>query len=61
MKIIILLFAFSFGFGVNVKKSADDLKDISLRNEMKRNQNELKRYQHHPNMLPEVEIIAPLF
>ncbi|RDV12564.1 hypothetical protein DXT99_22635 [Pontibacter diazotrophicus] len=58
MKIVILLFAFSFGFSANVKKSADDLKAISIRNEIKQNQNELKRFQHHPNMLPEVEIIA---
>lgn len=60
MKIIILLFAFSFGFGANVKKSADDLKSISSRNEINRNQNELKRYQQLPNLLPEVEIIAQI-
>lgn len=58
MKIMILLTAFSFGFGANVKKSADDLKAISVRTEMKQSQNELKRFQHHPNMLPEVEVIA---
>ncbi|MFD2999986.1 hypothetical protein ACFS7Z_06415 [Pontibacter toksunensis] len=58
MKIIILLSAFSFGFGANVKKSADDLKSISSRYEMKLNQNELKRYQQLPNLLPEVEVIA---
>lgn len=58
MKIIILLFAFTFGIGANVKKSADDLKGISLRSEMKQKQNEVKRYQQYPNLLPEVEIVA---
>ncbi len=51
MKIVILLFAFTFGFGANVKKSADDLKEISKRNEA-------RQYQHYPNLLPEVEIVA---
>lgn len=60
MKIIILLFAFSFGFGANVKKSADDLKSISSRNVLNKNMKELKRYQHHPNMLPEVIVVAPI-
>ncbi|MHA6249490.1 hypothetical protein ACXYMU_16220 [Pontibacter sp. CAU 1760] len=51
MKIIILLFAFSFGIGASVKKSADDLKEIAERNEM-------KSLQVYPNLLPEVEIVA---
>ncbi|PRY14866.1 hypothetical protein CLV24_103103 [Pontibacter ummariensis] len=51
MKIIVLLFAMLFGLGANVKKSADDLKEISKRNEM-------KAYQNLPNLLPEVEIVA---
>ncbi|MCJ8165427.1 hypothetical protein MKJ04_11285 [Pontibacter sp. E15-1] len=51
MKIIILLFAFAFGFGASVKKSADDLKEIAERNE-------IREYQQYPNMLPEVEIVA---
>ena len=51
MKIVILLFAFVFGFGANVKKSADDLREISRRNQV-------KQYQHYPNLLPEVEIVA---
>ncbi|GAB3541611.1 hypothetical protein GCM10027443_41150 [Pontibacter brevis] len=59
MKIIILLFAFAFGMGANFKKSANDLREISTRNEMNQNQRELKRYQHYPNLLPEVEVIAP--
>lgn len=52
MKIIILLFAFVFGFGATVKKSADDLKEMKARTE-------LSEYKNYPNMLPEVEIVAP--
>ena len=51
MKIVILLFAFVFGFGANVKKSADDMKEISQRNE-------IRKYQSYPNLLPEVVIVA---
>lgn len=51
MKIVILLFAFVFGFGANVKKSADDMKEISQRNEV-------RKYQSYPNLLPVVEIVA---
>lgn len=58
MKILILLFAFTFSVGASIKKSADDLREISVRNELKQNQNELKRFQHYPNLLPEVEVIA---
>ncbi|PRY14867.1 hypothetical protein CLV24_103104 [Pontibacter ummariensis] len=52
MKIIILLFAILFGFGATVKKSVDDMNQISTRNE-------IKEYKHHGNLLPEVEIVAP--
>ena len=51
MKIVILLFAFVFGFGANVKKSVDDVREISQRNEM-------RTYQNYPNLLPVVEITA---
>lgn len=51
MKILILLFAFTFGFGASVKKSADDLKEISKRNE-------IKQYNKYPNLLPVVEVVA---
>jgi len=51
MKIVILLFAFVFGFGANVKKSAEDLKEISKRNEV-------REYHNYPNLLPVVDIVA---
>lgn len=51
MKIIILLFAIMLGFGATVKKSVDELNEISARQE-------LSQYKHHPNMLPEVEVVA---
>ncbi|GAA4422714.1 hypothetical protein GCM10023188_00620 [Pontibacter saemangeumensis] len=51
MKILILLFAFTFGFGANVKKSIDDVKEISKRNQV-------KEYNKYPNLLPVVEIVA---
>jgi hypothetical protein len=50
MKIIILLSAIMFGFGANVKKSADDLREISKRQE-------LNQYKY-ANMLPMVEVVA---
>jgi hypothetical protein len=50
MKIILLLSAFMFGFGANVKKSADDMREMSKRNE-------LNQYKH-TNMLPMVEVVA---
>ncbi|MCC9135814.1 hypothetical protein ACFSKU_17470 [Pontibacter silvestris] len=53
MKIIILLFAMLFGFGATVKNSVDEVKEISARHE-------LNQYKHLPNMLPEVEIVAPI-
>ncbi|MDX5422631.1 MAG: hypothetical protein LPK07_01525 [Hymenobacteraceae bacterium] len=51
MKIIILLFALVFGFGATVKRTASDMKEMSSRME-------LNEYKHHPNLLPEVEIVA---
>lgn len=51
MKVIILLFAMLFGFGATVKKSADDIKVSSAKQE-------LNRYKTYPNLLPEVEIVA---
>lgn len=52
MKIVILIFVFIIGVGASVKKSADDIKEISVRQEL----NQLKNL---PNLLPEVEIVAP--
>lgn len=51
MKIIILLLAFVFGFGATVKKSGDDIKELKKRAEV-------REYNHYPNLLPEVEIVA---
>ncbi|MDX5422365.1 MAG: hypothetical protein LPK14_08940 [Hymenobacteraceae bacterium] len=51
MKIIILLFAFVFGFGATVKRTASEMEEMNKRME-------LNEYKHHPNMLPEVEIVA---
>ncbi|WP_158607173.1 hypothetical protein [Pontibacter oryzae] len=52
MKIVILIFLFAIGVGASVKKSAEDIKEISVRQEL----NQLKSL---PNLLPEVEIVAP--
>ena len=53
MKIIILLIALILGFGATCKKTADDLKEISI-------QHELNAANHeYPNMLPLVEVVAP--
>lgn len=52
MKIVILLLAMLLGFGATVRKSVDDAKEISIKHE-------LSKYKHLPNMLPEVEIVAP--
>lgn len=51
MKLIILLIAIVLGFAATVKKSANDLKEISSRNE-------IRAYKSLPNLLPEVEIVA---
>ncbi|WP_347157514.1 hypothetical protein [Pontibacter chitinilyticus] len=52
MKLIILLFAIVLGFGATVKRSADDMKVISFKHE-------LNVYKNYPNLLPEVNIVAP--
>ena len=52
MKIIILLFALALALGVALKKSASDMKEISIRKE-------LNSYRHHSNLLPAVEVVAP--
>lgn len=54
MKLIILLLAIVIGFGAIVKKSADDVKAISI-------QNEIQKFKNYPNLLPEVKIITPRF
>lgn len=54
MKLIILLLAITFGFGASVKSSVDELKKINDRHET-------NGFKHHPNMLPEVVIVAPNF
>jgi hypothetical protein len=53
MKIIILLFALIFGFGATCKKTANDLKEISVQHELN------AAYKQYPNMLPVVNVIAP--
>lgn len=53
MKIVILLFALLFGFGATCKKTASDLKEISIQHELN------AAYQQYPNMLPVVEVVAP--
>lgn len=52
MKIVILLFAFVASMGANIHKSAKDVKEINARQE-------LSQYKAYPNLLPEVEIVAP--
>jgi hypothetical protein len=52
MKILILLIALVLGFGATIKRSASDLKEISQRTE-------INSYKSYPNLLPEVEIVAP--
>lgn len=52
MKIVILLFALIFGFGATCKKTAHDLKKISIQHELNAG------YQQYPNMLPVVDVVA---
>ncbi|WP_157578428.1 hypothetical protein [Pontibacter roseus] len=52
MKILILLFGMTAAFGAAGKKTASDLKEIAIRNE-------LREYKTYPNLLPEVVITAP--
>ncbi|WP_242921963.1 hypothetical protein [Pontibacter liquoris] len=54
MKLIILLIVIILGFGATVKRSASDLKEISMKHE-------LSKYSNYPNLLPEVKIVAPHF
>jgi hypothetical protein len=56
MKIIILLFALVIGFGATCKKTADDV-STSAANHKK--QMELRELRSHPNVLPEVMVVAP--
>ncbi|WP_158607172.1 hypothetical protein [Pontibacter oryzae] len=52
MKIVILILAFMSGVGASIKKSASDIEKIKAHHE-------LNEYQKYPNLLPEVEIVAP--
>ncbi|CAM3382502.1 hypothetical protein POKO110462_00135 [Pontibacter korlensis] len=52
MKIVILIFAIMTGMGASIKKSATDLSEVKKRHE-------LNEYRGYPNLLPEVEIVAP--
>ena len=52
MKIVILIFAFIIGIALFIKKSATDMQEISVRQE-------LNEYKYQPNLLPVVEIVAP--
>ncbi|WP_266203479.1 hypothetical protein [Pontibacter kalidii] len=52
MKIVIVILALMTGMGASIKKSADEMEQVKKRIEL----NEYKRY---PNLLPEVEIVAP--
>ncbi|WP_157593720.1 hypothetical protein [Pontibacter actiniarum] len=52
MKIVILILAMMSGMGASIKKSADDMKKIKAHHE-------LNEYKSYPNLLPEVEIVAP--
>ncbi|MEJ8758400.1 hypothetical protein WG947_15410 [Pontibacter sp. H259] len=51
MKIIVLLLALFVAFGFAVKQSAENVKEITIEQEMK----ELQKY---PNLLPVVEVVA---
>ncbi|WP_181163647.1 hypothetical protein [Pontibacter mangrovi] len=52
MKIVILILAIMTGMGASIKKSATEQKEVQKRLE-------LNEYKSYPNLLPEVEIIAP--
>lgn len=54
MKLIILLLAIVLGFGAIGKKTVDDVNAI-------KSQNEILKLKIYPNLLPEVNIIAPRF
>lgn len=53
MKIVILILALIIGFGATCKKTAKDLKEISIQHELN------AAYREHPNMLPVVVVTAP--
>lgn len=52
MKIIVLLLALFFAFGLVVKESADEIKQVSI-------QQEIEQLESYPNLLPLVEVVAP--
>lgn len=56
MKIIILLFALVIGFGATGKKTADDVSTTAAKY---KKQQELREFRSHPNLLPEVMVVAP--
>lgn len=53
MKIVILMLALVLGFGATCKKTAKDLKEISIQHELN------AAYREHPNMLPVVVVTPP--
>jgi hypothetical protein len=52
MKIVIVILALMTGMGASIKKSAEEMEQAQKRLE-------LNEYRHYPNLLPEVEIVAP--
>ena len=52
MKIVIVIFAMLSGMGASIKQSAKEMEKVQRRLE-------LSEYQSYPNLLPEVEIVAP--
>ncbi|GHA65706.1 hypothetical protein [Pontibacter akesuensis] len=52
MKIVILIFACMAGMSASIQKSAKDVQEIQSRHE-------LREYKAYPNLLPQVEIVAP--
>ena len=51
MKLLALLLALLLGLGANIKKTAEDRKEISF-------QLELNQYKSYPNLLPVVEVVG---
>ncbi|WP_299760155.1 hypothetical protein [uncultured Pontibacter sp.] len=52
MKIVILILAMMTGMGASIKQSAKEMEQVKKRLE-------LNEYKSYPNLLPEVEIVAP--
>ena len=52
MKIVIVILAMLTGMGASVKESAKEIERVQKRLE-------LNEYKNYPNLLPEVEIVAP--